>query len=316
MDAQRLLSPWDMECPSRGSTCPSYERSLIDYLKKSQSGWYWIEDHGVDLCPKCLKECYRYTRENRQGEWPEFKLVLDCSHLWFHGTADWLVLLYNIASARERSASLEQALFCDANLFEELGHYMASDIVADHRDEAEAHLLGCAMQSAAAMKNAVRYSTEFKAGGWHDALETAILEGRCGLIPAVEFAVSTKSGRWPPLETILLGSRPTKEVCQALIRYAAVCVGTRWDPAEQYILAIPHQPRRRNAIVSYARDVAKGRWEEAEDELVMSPRHLYGYAKEVMKGRLPEGLHEKMVMHGFLNDRFGKMYVQRYAQKP
>lgn len=318
MDEQRLLPPWDMECPSRGSTCPSYEKSLLHYLRVSVDSRG--ESFGFELCPRCLEECYRYTRENRQGEWPEFKEVLDA----FYGTSflsddglESLRVRYEIASARERSYGLEHTLFTQKDLFRELEEYLKTELVAEHRAEMEGHLMVCAMRSTTAMKNALRYSTNVRKGGLHDALETAILKkGLCGPVPAVEFAVSTKSDHWIPVEELLLGSRPTKEVCQALIRYTAVCVGGRWDPAEQYILSIPEEPRKRNAIVWYASKVVRGWWKEAEKELEGSPRHLYGYAKKVMNDRLPDDLHHTMERHrilGLVPEQ--REFVERYFKE-
>lgn len=318
MDAQKLLLPWEMECPARGRTSQTYERSLLHYLQKPENARDSKEEFHLVLCTRCLRDCYRYTLANRQGEWPEFRSVLELFNLMSFGTQESLLVRYDIASARERSVSLEEALFTQKDLFWELEEYLKTELVAAHRAEMETHLIACAMRSMTATKNALRYSTNFRERGLHDALETAVLEGRCGPLPAVEFAVSTKSGRWPPLETILLGSRPTKEVCQALIRYAAVCVGGRWDLAEQYILSIPKEPRRRNAIVSYARVVAKGRWEEAEQKLEPSPRHLYGYAKKVMNDRLPDDLHHAMERHRVLGlvpeqREFVERYFKRYG---
>ena len=302
MQARRIYPPWKMETPASGEISDAYEKSLLVHLGEPYEGCVneW-----------CLEEGFRYARENRQGKWPGFE---DFLQEVAEETGDHSLLVqYAVKVTRGRSPSLEETLFHKKKCFRDLGYYMESDPIADHRDEVEAHLVDCAMKSETVMRNTVWYSTKFKAGSFHKVLEDAILQGRCKPMSAVEFVICTNRGKWSPLEGVLLGSPATRELVLALIRYTAVCVGTRWDPAERYILAIPNQPRRRNAIVWYARDVAKDRWEEAEDELAMSPRHLYGYAKEAMKGRLPEGLHEKMVKHGVFGDRFGKRYVERYC---
>lgn len=260
-----------------------------------------------------LDECIAYARTRRHGDWPDLE-----TQLWMHAEdyddcEPWV--RYVVQAKRQRSPDLERRLLANTDNCDAFVAYLNGGLVTPRWLDAEPYLLQCATFDLDAMSCAVKHAHTHFHGHWQ-ALENSVVQGQCHPLPAVEYAIQSGKRHWTPLEGLLLGSSATRERVLALIRYTAVCVGTRWDPAEQYILAIPHPPRRRNAIVWYARDVAKGRWEEAEDELAMSPRHLYGYAKEVMKGRLPEGLHEKMVMHGFLNDRFGKMYVERYAQKP
>jgi hypothetical protein len=47
--------------------------------------------------------------------------------------------------------------------------------------------------------------------------------------------------------------------------------------------------------VAYARDVIKGRWEEAEKYISKNDKYLSQYGIEVIKGKLPDVLHNKMI---------------------
>jgi hypothetical protein len=62
----------------------------------------------------------------------------------------------------------------------------------------------------------------------------------------------------------------------------------------------------------YARDIIKGRWIEAEDVISTSSMHAYSYAKDVIQGKLPENMHNAMILHGITNpnDRNIKTYLK------
>ena len=95
--------------------------------------------------------------------------------------------------------------------------------------------------------------------------------------------------------------------------YACDILRDRWKKAEHIIATDPE------SAFCYAKDVIKGRWIEAEDVIASSNKHnqmylldmfdndppadyasksslgLYFYAKNVLKGRLPTELHNKML---------------------
>ena len=55
------------------------------------------------------------------------------------------------------------------------------------------------------------------------------------------------------------------------------------------------------AACYYARDVIRGRWIEAEELIMTDPRCCLYYAEYVTKGKLPEKMHNMMILHGIKN---------------
>ena len=47
----------------------------------------------------------------------------------------------------------------------------------------------------------------------------------------------------------------------------------------------------------YAQYVIKGRWIKAEDVIITDPEYSYCYAFNVIKGKLPEKMHNMMFLH-------------------
>lgn len=88
----------------------------------------------------------------------------------------------------------------------------------------------------------------------------------------------------------------------ALVNYATVVIQGRWDYAENIILEPSSESRpidsvdRAYGVWRYSADVVKGRWREAEDHLVASNYAMLKYAEDAMKGRLPDHLHNAMVL--------------------
>ena len=48
----------------------------------------------------------------------------------------------------------------------------------------------------------------------------------------------------------------------------------------------------------HSRDVVKERWAEGENIIKNDPRWSYSYARNVIKGKLPENMHNAMLCHG------------------
>lgn len=116
-------------------------------------------------------------------------------------------------------------------------------------------------------RSALAYSKEIIGGVWEQG-ETAILE--C-MHSAVEYACSCKKGRWDRFEKKLLSG------------------GYRKLPRHHFL----------SCLQTYF-SLVRGRWLEWEEYLLRSNRGklIYRYARH-LTGRLPEALHQKMVMFGF-----------------
>jgi len=84
------------------------------------------------------------------------------------------------------------------------------------------------------------------------------------------------------------------------------CVVGRLPELEKVILADPYWSFR------YARDIIKGRWVEAEDIIMTATDHSYYYAFCVTKGKLPDKMHNMMLLRAIedSNNSFVKEYFE------
>jgi len=86
------------------------------------------------------------------------------------------------------------------------------------------------------------------------------------------------------------------------VDYAIRVVKGRWGPGEEAI------SKCGASSLDYARYVIKGRWEPGEDAISSSTEYMYLYANDVIDGRLPDSLHNKMVLAG--SDEWTKKYFK------
>jgi len=62
----------------------------------------------------------------------------------------------------------------------------------------------------------------------------------------------------------------------------------------------------------YALDVIKGRWIEAEDIIMTDTRESFDYAIDVIEGKLPEKMHNMMILHAIKNPN--DIWVKEYFE--
>ena len=63
----------------------------------------------------------------------------------------------------------------------------------------------------------------------------------------------------------------------------------------------------------YARDVIQNRWIEAEDIISTSSCYTYRYSRDVIQGKLPEDMHNVMLLHA---DHYAKLYFNLIKNNP
>jgi hypothetical protein len=133
---------------------------------------------------------------------------------------------------------------------------------------------------------------------WHEAEDIIIKEANRNQI--VHYV--TKIGeRWEEVEPIVLAHNSS-----SVISYANNCIKGRWIEGEKRLLETTHLASK----LEYCETVLKGRWKEFEDILFementslrgKQAEYIYEYAKNVIKGKLPETLHNKMIMTYSMN---------------
>ena len=69
------------------------------------------------------------------------------------------------------------------------------------------------------------------------------------------------------------------------------CNGKINKDLEPYFIKDPHY------AYLYARLIIKDRWIEAEPYIIIDSRYAYRYAKYVINGKLPENMHNAMLIH-------------------
>ena len=112
--------------------------------------------------------------------------------------------------------------------------------------------------------------------------------------------------RFPELEDIILADYLTNQHYSFV--YAQNVIKGRWEKAEDIILT--------DVLYSYlyARDIIKGRWVEAEDIIMTHPQYAYLYALYVTKGKLPDKMHNMMILHAISGGRAALEHVEDYFE--
>ncbi len=64
----------------------------------------------------------------------------------------------------------------------------------------------------------------------------------------------------------------------------------------------------------YAMQQIKGRWIEAEDVISTDPFFTYYYAQDLINGKLPENMHNAMLLHFMSDNEFAKEYAEMYFE--
>lgn len=157
-------------------------------------------------------------------------------------------------------------------------------------------------------------------GPWPDA-ENVVMGPYSHLINGRCYADCTRMGRWLEFEKRLLDpdcEEPLAEQLDEIRLYSQRVVSSRWPEAEEFILHClkthPHNEIADRAV-RYAADVVQGRWQELEKLLAGHFEWMMSYAQEVLKGRLPDSLHQEMVVRSFgdLSTPAIKKYLNRYG---
>ena len=89
--------------------------------------------------------------------------------------------------------------------------------------------------------------------------------------------------------------------------YARDIIKGRWLKAESIFIKDSHY------AYFYALELIKGRWIEAEDIISTNSQYAYLYAIDVIQGKLPENMHNAMILHA---DNHAKEYLNFIKNNP
>ncbi len=111
-----------------------------------------------------------------------------------------------------------------------------------------------------------------------------------------EYANDVIKGRWE------LGEAAISKKAEYSYYYAICVIEGRWELGESAI------SKKEFYAYFYERNLIRGNW--TPELAVMCPYWLYIYAKDVIKGRLPSAMHNKMISFGIIDSK--NKYVKKY----
>jgi len=147
--------------------------------------------------------------------------------------------------------------------------------------------------------DAVYYAQTFIQGRWPECEPRVVDSGNTAAI--LRYAIDVLNSRWREAEQVFLIKSSPSEMCI----YAKDVLKGRWPEAEEYIVSLGYKKSRLGVCVAayyqeaYARTVLPGNWDE--DVASKCTCWMYYYAKDVIKGQLPEELHNRMIMEWWQN---------------
>jgi len=153
-----------------------------------------------------------------------------------------------------------------------------------------------------------------KNGVANKEIERRILERESMHIP--EYAAKCMGGRWPEAEPVLLRNMALLQNISNVHKYHRDVIKDRWPELEDRIILMKKggwTDERKNALKDYFR-VVSGPNLEFVEKMGRSNKAglLMIYAVNVVKGRLPPHLHQKMMMFSFdpKRQKAAKSYVK------
>jgi hypothetical protein len=249
----------------------------------------------------------RYAREIIKGRWPQLEEFLfmpdNLEHLVSYMTRD-------IVGTRWKE--MEDAVLngtCHPLIRSTLAVRYATQIlggrwrraepllIQDSADPVLAHLFDRWM-APSSLTCTVEYALQAMGGKWR-RLEREVVSGRSDLSVGVDYAMRIRKSAWRGVERQLAVSPPSVFTPIWIAMYACFARRKRWPAGEKALLSHPVTDGVLDAIIMYMFGVVGGRWRKAEPLLADSPRHLLEYADKVLKGRLPDRLHNTMVLRSF-----------------
>ena len=174
--------------------------------------------------------------------------------------------------------------------------YYARDIIRGRWEPAEKKLLEKPFDN---MDFIVSYATEVIKGKWTEAEE--FIKNSKSDNGIYKYLVDARKERWEEVEdSVIKGGNQIIEYCQKVI-------GGRWIEGEKKLLTIPSI----DILIKYCKECLDGRWIDLENKLFENENTeaIFEYAKVIMNGKLPEMLHNKVLMMGMVKK---DQYLSKY----
>lgn len=249
-------------------------RSDPDFVKfESDLKNYIIKNHKKQLGWKVSGVFDEYIDEVIGGRWYEMEpIILDSLDMR---------LAYCEEVVNGRWLELEERLVKDKD-FEGLSYY-AENMIKNRWDEFE--------------KVAI------------NKLKRADVEEKEDIVSDIRCYCNSNKFRWPEFEDYLVNGidyakidkNISKSLLEQVLRYGLDVVEGRWEEAEHLFI------KRIDVAKRYIMN-KKFKWPLYENRIKNKPNGLYYYAKDVLEGKLPEELHNRMIMERMGDNAYARSY--------
>jgi hypothetical protein len=261
---------------------------LVHYARQHIGRWQEAEDLISQNIPQYGEEAIFYARTVIRGRWQEVEPALMRTPYYINRYAR------SVLKGRWREAE-PTLLQCPTAAVE-----YASRVLRGRWSEAEKVIVVDPAAAAA-------YAHEILNKRWPDAEVHIGKSGRSATV----YAINVLKDRWAVAEEAILRDGPIM-AGKALLDYASTFYAgrDRWQEAEDvFVSSYPEW---------YAENILPSQWDE--EVAKKCPCWLYYYAKDVIGGRLPEELHNRMLLFGMENpdDPWVNKYcgAKKYQRRP
>jgi hypothetical protein len=174
--------------------------------------------------------------------------------------------------------------------------YYARDVIKARWEPAEKKLLEKPFDN---MDFIISYAADIIKGKWTEAEE--FIKNSKSPLRIYRYLVDARKERWEEVEDDVIKNG------NQIIEYCQKVIGGRWIEGEKKLLKIPSM----EILIKYCKEVLNGRWLDLENKLFENENTegLFEYAKVVMNGKLPESLHNKVLMMGMVKK---DSYLSKY----
>jgi hypothetical protein len=179
----------------------------------------------------------------------------------------------------------------------------ARDVIKGRWEQAEKTLLACSNKH---IIDIVGYAKEVIKGKWPEAEEIIKNSGNPRAI--YDYLVNARCEKWDEVEELAVTGY------NQIIEYCEKAIKGRWHEGENRLLSGASP----DSCIEYCQKVLKGRWIDFENKMFESEDtgDIFEYAKKVMNGKLPELLHNKVLMLGMVHkDEFLEKYFKAKKYK-
>lgn len=174
----------------------------------------------------------------------------------------------------------------------EFSYCYARDVIKDRWKPAEEILLSSTKPE---INSIVGYAIDVIKGKWPEAEE--IIKNCGNNLLIYSYLINARKEKWDEVEEIAVVGY------NRIVEYAEKAIRGRWIEGEKKLLGdLAPRGQKFDCCIEYCQKVLHGRWIDLENKIFENEDtdDIFEYAKKVMCGKLPEMLHNKVLMMGMI----------------